>query len=146
MSAISNATEDAILKLVFNATTWANYAVDATASPETNIVVTLNTADPGDTGTGSTNEIAYTDYARVNVARTTGGWTVSGTSPTKASPVATISFPAGSGGSGTATHFCTTKSGGGASANLWYGTVSPNIVCGNGVTPQLTTSTQIELA
>jgi hypothetical protein len=147
MSAISNATEDAILKLVFNATTWANYAVDATASPEANIVVTLATADPGDTGTGSTNEISYTNYARVNVARTSGGWTVSGTTPTKAAPVATISFPAGGvGSSPTATHFATTKSGGGASANLWYGTVSPNIVCGNGITPQLTTSTAIELA
>lgn len=146
MSAIADATEDAILKLIFNATAWANYADNASSSPQTNIVVTLHTADPGDTGTGSTNEIAYTSYARVNVARTTGGWTVSGTSPTKVNPVAAITFPAGTGGSGTATHFATTKSGGGATANLWYGAVSPNIVTGNGVTPSLTTATQIELA
>ena len=146
MSAISDTTESAILALVFNATTWANYAINASASPETNIVVTLNTADPGDAGTGSTSEVTYTLYARVNVARTSGGWTVSGTAPTKVNPVSTIAFPAGSGGSGTATHFTTTKSGGGASANLWYGTVTPNIVTGNGVTPQLTTATQIELA
>ena len=146
MSAISDTTESAILALVFNATTWANYAINASASPETNIVVTLNTADPGDAGTGSTSEVTYTSYSRVNVLRTSGGWTVSGTAPTKVNPVAVIAFPAGSGGSGTVTHFTTTKSGGGASANLWYGTVTPNIVTGNGVTPQLTTATQIELA
>lgn len=146
MSAIADVTESAILALVFNATTWANYAINASASPETNIVVALHTADPGDTGTGSTSEVTYTSYARVNVARTSGGWTVSGTSPTQAVPVATIAFPAGTGGSGTATHFSTGKSGGGASALLWYGAISPTIVTGNGVTPQLTTATSIQLA
>lgn len=30
---ISDTTENAILNLVFSATTWANYAVNATASP-----------------------------------------------------------------------------------------------------------------
>lgn len=146
MSAISDTTEAAILALVFNATTWANYAINASASPETNIAVGLHTADPGDTGTMSTNEIAYTSYSRASVARTSGGWTVSGTSPTQAVPVSAISFTAGTGGSGTATHFTTGKTGGGAAAVLWYGTVTPNIVTGSGVTPQLTTSTSIQLA
>lgn len=142
---ISDTTESAILALIFNATTWANYAINASSSPETNIIVALHTADPGDAGTQSTSEVAYTSYARVNVARTSGGWTVSGTNPTQAAPVATIGFPAGTGGSGTATFFSTGKSGGGASAILFSGTVTPNVVLGNGVTPQLTTATTCQL-
>jgi hypothetical protein len=143
---ISDVTSQAILNLVYSATTWANYAINASASPETNIVVQLHTADPGDAGTGSTSEAAYTSYARVNVARSTG-WSASTTTTGAAtvSPAATISFPAGTGGSGTVTHFSTGKSGGGASALLWSGTVTPNIVTGNGVTPQLTTATTIGL-
>lgn len=139
---ISNATESAILKLIYNATAWANYADNAASSPETNIVNALHTADPGEAGAQNTSEAAYTSYARVNVARTTGGWTETSGS---VSPVAAISFPAGTGGSGTVTHWSTGKSGGGASAILWSGTVTPNIVTGNGVTPQLTTATTITL-
>lgn len=139
---ISNTTENAILDLIYSATAWANYADNAAASPQTNIHVGLHTADPGDTGTMSTSESAYTDYARVNVARSTGWSAASGGS---VSPAATITFPAGSGGSGTVTHFSTGKTGGGATAILFSGTVTPNIVTGNGVTPQLTTSTTITL-
>ena len=139
---ISDATETAVLALIFNATTWANYAINASSSPETNIIVAMHTADPADAGTQSTSEITYTSYARVNVARTSGGWTVTGGS---VSPVATISFPAGTGGSGTGTYFSTGKSGGGATAILWSGTITPNIVTGNGITPQLSTSSTITL-
>lgn len=138
----SNAAETAIMSLIFNATAWANYADNAATSPETNIVVALHTADPGEGGTMSTTEAAYTSYARVNVARTSGGWTVTGGS---ASPVAAINFPAGTGGSGTVTHCASGKSGGGASAILMSGTVTPNIVTGNGVTPSLTTSTSFSI-
>lgn len=143
---IANNTESNILKLIFNATAWANYADNAATTPQTNVGVALHTADPGDTGTASTSEIAYTSYTRVNVARTTGGWTESSGS---VSPVANIDFPAGTGGSGTATHFSTSKSNAspptGAQDILWSGTVTPNIVTGNGVTPRLTTASTITL-
>ena len=139
---ISNTTETAVLKLIFQAVAWGNYADNAATTPETNIVVALQTADPTDTGTMSSNEVTYTSYARVNVARTTGGWTETTGS---VSPVATIGFPAGTGGSGTAAFFSTGKSGGGASAILWSGTVTPNIVTGTGVTPQLSTATAMTL-
>lgn len=140
---ISNTTENAILDLIFSATTWANYAINATASPETNIVVALHTADPADAGTQSTSEAAYTSYARVNVARSTG-WTAA--SSGSVSPAASVDFPA-SGASGTTiTHFSTGKSGGGASAILFSGTVTPNIAIGAaGITPRLTTATAITL-
>jgi hypothetical protein len=140
---ISDTTENAILNLVFSATTWANYAQNAASSPETNIVVALHTADPGDAGAQNTTESAYTNYARVNVLRSTGWSTASAGS---VSPVANIDFPA-SGASGTTiTHFSTGKSGGGASAILWSGTVTPNIAVGAaGVTPRLTTASTITL-
>lgn len=142
---ISDTTENAILALIFNATAWANYADNAATSPQTQIAVALHTADPGDTGTQSTSEATYTSYARTNVNRNSGGWTVSGTSPTTVSPVANISFAAATGGTNTITHFSTGKTGGGASAILWSGTVTPNISVTSGVTPQLSSSSTITL-
>jgi hypothetical protein len=140
---ISDTTENAILNLIFRAVAWANYADNAASTPETQIPHALHTADPGDTGTMSTSEITYTSYARTNVARTTGGF--SAASGGSVSPAANIDFPAGTGGSGTATHFSTGKSGGGAAAILWSGTVTPNISTGNGITPRLTTATTLTL-
>lgn len=140
---ISDTTENAILNLIFSATTWANYAINATTSPETNIVVALHTADPVDAGTMSTSEAAYSSYARTNVARSTG-WTTS--SAGSVSPAANIDFPASGASGTTVTHFSTGKSGGGASAILWSGTVTPNIAIGAaGVTPRLTTGSTITL-
>lgn len=139
---IANVTETAILKLIYQAVAWANYADNAASSPETDIAVSLHTADPTDSGDMSSSEIAYTSYARASVARTTGGWAETSGS---VSPVSNIDFAAGTGGSGTATHFSTGKTGGGAAAVLWSGTISPNIVCGSGVTPRLTTASTITL-
>ena len=140
---ISNVTENNWLKLLFNATAIANIADNAATTPETNIHVALATGDPGDAGTMSTSETTYTSYARVNVARTTGGWTAASAGST--SPVANIDFPAGTGGSGTVTHFSVGKTGGGAADVYFSGTVTPNIVTGNGVTPRLTTASTITL-
>ena len=140
---MSNVTENNWLKLLFNATAIANIADNAATSPETNIANALATADPGDAGTMSTSEATYTSYGRVNVARTTGGWTASTAGST--SPVAIIGFPAGTGGSGTVTHWSIGKTGGGAADVYFSGTVTPNIVTGNGVTPELDTSSVITL-
>ena len=128
------------LKLIFNATPIANIADNAVTSPLTNLFVALHTADPGAGGTQATSEIAYTSYARATVARTSGGWTVTGAS---VSPAATISFPAGTGGSGTATFFSVGVAVSGASKILYSGAISPTIVTGNGVTPQLTTASTV---
>lgn len=144
---IGDTTENAILNLTFRAQAWALYADNAASTPQTNVGLSLHTADPADAGTAATNEVAYTAYTRVNVARTTGGWTAP--SGGSISPAANIDFPAGTGGSGTATHFATAASNAtpptGAQVILWSGTVTPNIVCGNGVTPRLTTATTVTL-
>ena len=137
---IGDTFENDLMKLIFNATAIANIADNAATSPITNLSTALHTADPGETGTQTTSETAYTSYARVSVARTTGGWTVTNNS---VSPVANIVFPVGTGGSGTATHFSVGPTGGGATKILFSGTVTPNIVCGNTITPSLTTASTI---
>jgi hypothetical protein len=135
-----NVFENDFLKLIFNATPIADIADNDATSPLTNLYVALHTADPGDAGDQTTSEIAYTSYARVAVARTSGGWTVTNNS---VSPVANINFPAGTGGAGTATHFSVGTTISGAGKILYKGTITPNIVCGNGVTPQITTASTI---
>lgn len=130
-----------LLKLIFNATAIANIADNAASSPLTNLYVALHTANPGAGGDQTTSEATYTGYARVAVARTTGGWTASSAQST--SPVAAITFPAGTAGSGTVTYFSIGTASSGAGKILYSGTVTPNIVTGNGITPQLTTASTV---
>lgn len=137
-----NTTENAIMLLIFNATAWANYADNAASSPQTNIHVATHTADPGEAGTMSTSESAYTSYARVNVARSGSGWTVTNNS---VSPASTISMPACTGGTETITYGSTGKTGGGAAAILLSGAITPNISVSSGVTPQITTASTLTI-
>jgi len=134
-----NTFENDLLKLIFNATAIADLAQDDGSSPATTLTVALHTGDPGEAGDQTTSEISYTGYARIAVARTTGGWTVTGAS---VSPVADITFgqmTAGAGG--TVTH--ASVGSGVANKLLYSGTVTPNIVVANGVTPKITTGSTI---
>jgi hypothetical protein len=152
---IGDTTELAILELVYRATAWTDYAINHTTTPQTNIGISLHTSDPGDSGTASSNEMglsAYATYTRVNKTRdnnATTGWQAAASG--SISPQTTIAFPAGVGGTGTstATHFATAKSNAtpptGAQVILWSGTITPNIPCGNGVTPQLLNTSTITL-
>jgi len=134
-----NTFEDDLLKLIFNATAIADLAENDATSPATTLTVALHTADPGEAGTQATNETAYTGYARVTVARTTGGWTVSGGS---VSPVANIDFGECTALPGAAiTHFSVGT--GVASKLLYSGTVTPNITMAVGVIPRLKTTSTI---
>jgi hypothetical protein len=143
MSQISDHAENAILNLILRATAWTGVADNAASSPLTNLHFALATADPGDAGTMSTSEITYTSYARVNVARSTGFGAASGGVSTLA---ANTDFPAGTGGSGTATHLNIGRTGGGTVDAFFRGAITPNIVTGNGVTPRITSATTITLA
>jgi len=128
------------MKLIFNATAIANIADNAASSPLTNLYASLHTADPGESGTQATNETSYGSYARVAVARTSGGWTVTNNS---VSPAATISFPACTSGTATITHFGIGVASSSTTKLLYSGTVTPNISVATGVTPQLTTASTI---
>jgi len=135
-----NTFENDLLLLIFNATAIANIADNAASSPLTNLYVSLHTANPDETGNQTTSESAYTSYARAAVARSGSGWTVSANS---VSPAADISFTAGTGGSGTVTHFAVGTASSSTGKILYKGTVTPNIVTGNGITPKLTTASTI---
>lgn len=135
-----NTFENDWLKLIFNGTAIGNIADNAATSPLTNLYVSLHTADPGEAGDQTTSEATYTSYARVAVARSGSGWTVTNNS---VSPAATISFPACTGGSNTITHFVVGTASSSTGKILYSGTVTPNISVSSGVTPQLTTASTI---
>lgn len=148
MAGKSNSYQSDLLKLIFNATApsgaLANCAINATSSPLTNLYVALHTADPTNSGNEGSSEISYTGYSRVAVARTTGGWTVSGSSPTQVVPAANIVFGAMTAGTGgTVTNWSVGVASSGATAILYSGTVTPNITVSNGVTPELTTASTV---
>jgi hypothetical protein len=136
----SDYLENAILELLFNATAISLIADNTATTPLTNLFVALHTGDPADAGTATTSEAAYTSYARESVARTGGGWTVTGNS---VSPAANIDFTAATGGTETITHFSIVDTASGAGNILYHGTVTPNIAVATGVTPRLTTATAI---
>jgi len=139
----SNDWENDLLLLVFQNTNAANIG-DATglrgSSTAGNLFISLHTSDPGEAGNQSTNEIAYTSYARVQLARTSGNFTVTANAVAFA---ANVDFPAGTGGSGTATHFGIGVATSGSTKLLYKGALSPSIVCGNGVTPRINAGTVV---
>lgn len=135
----STVASNNLLKLIFNATAWANIADNTASSPATNLTIALHTADPGAGGTQSTSEATYGSYARVNVARTTGGWTASSAAST--SPVGAITFAAASSGTNTISFWSIGT--GTSNAMLYSGTVTPNISVTTGVTPSLTTASTV---
>jgi Tfp pilus assembly protein PilV len=112
------------LRLVYNATAITNIADNAASAPLTLIYVALHSADVADTATQNSNEISYTGYARVGVARTTGGWTVTTDS---VSPVAAINFGACTAGSATATHWSTGVGASGATKVLHSGPIGSRL-------------------
>lgn len=142
----TNTFENALLLLVFNNTDIALIGDAAglqNSATAGSLYVSLHTADPTDTAATeqTTSEIAYTGYARVAVARSGAGWTVTGNS---VSPAAAITFGAMTAGAGgTATHFGVGTDASGTGKLLYKGTITPNIVVSNGVTPELTTATAI---
>lgn len=127
------------LELIFNAVPIPGLADDAAMDTVTDLEVALHTSSPGAGGDQSTNEISYTGYARVVVARDNTGWTVT---DNVVSPAADIVFGTMTGGAGgTVTHMSVGT--GETNRMLLFGTVTPNIVVANGVTPRLTTDTTI---
>ena len=139
----SKSWENALALLVFNNTNAANIG-DATglrgSSSAGSLYLSLHTSDPGEAGDQTTNEIAYTSYARVAVARSGSGFTVTGGAIALA---ANADFPAGTGGTGTATHFGIGTASSGAGVLLYKGAISPTIVCGDGVTPRINAGTVV---
>ena len=129
-----------LLALIFNGTTIAGLAQNAVSTPLTTFYVALHTGQPDLTaGNQTVNEAAYTGYARQAVARTSGGWVITGA---VVNPTANVTFPTATGGSETETFFSIGTAATGAGLLLYAGLINPPIVVNTNVTPQLTTLTQ----
>jgi hypothetical protein len=124
-----NTTEADFIAFVFNATAMPSYG--------SNLSVSLHTADPGEGGTLATNEADYTGYARVSVARDSGGWTCSSN---QASNTAEITFPECTGGTNTITHVAVGTAGG---QILYSGALTANISVSNLITPRFPVGTLV---
>lgn len=126
----SNTTETDVLNLVFKATAlpWDG---------NTDLYIALHTADPGEGGSQTTNEVgtgAYVNYDRVTVARSGAGWTVSGNT---ASNAGLIQFPqAGALSSATITHVSIGTAASGAGQILYSGALNAPLAVANLIQPQ----------
>lgn len=133
----SNTFENDLLLLIFNNTNVADIG-DATglrgSTTVGSLYLALHTADPGEAGVQTTNEISYTGYARQALARTSGNFAVSAN---VMSLNVNVDFPESTGGTGgTVTHFSVGTAVSGGGKVLYKGTVTPNIVVQTGVTPR----------
>lgn len=128
-----NTYENDLLLLIFNATAIANIADNAASSPLTNLYVSLHTGDPGEAGNQTTSECAYTSYARVAVARSGSGWTVSGNTATNA---ALVQFPQCTGGSESITHFAIGTAASSTGKVLYKGALGSSLAVSSGIQPQ----------
>lgn len=126
----SNTAETDLLNLIFNKS-LPSYLGTLSATGLTDFYLALHTADPGEAGSFAA-EATYTGYARVNVVRTAGGWTVSGAT---AQNTALVQFPQCTGGTNTITHVsvCTAVS---AGTLLISGALNSSLAVSNLITPQ----------
>ncbi len=133
---MTNAAEAALLDLIFLNTDWANIG-DAgglqNSATAGSFYISLHTADPDETGDQTTNEIAYTSYARVAVARSAGGWT---RSVSTVSNTALVQFPQCTGSNGTATHFGIGTDLSGAGNLILKGALTSSLAISTGIQPQ----------
>jgi hypothetical protein len=130
---LSDSAETSLCKLLFEDTTWAGVATPVAGS----VWIALFTSVPGD-ATAFGGESSYTNYARVEVARGSAGWSTAGTSPTTVSNDDEIAFPAaGVGGSETVSHagICLTEDGVLAADLLAWSALDSSLSVSTGVIP-----------
>lgn len=118
------------LKLILQAVAIANLADNAASSPDTNLYVSLHTADPT-SGNQSTSEATYTNYARVPIVRTSSGWAVSSA---VGSNVGATTFPQCGVTGNTITFFGVGRLATTAGKLLWSGATN-SLAVSNGITP-----------
>ncbi len=131
-----NTFENELLLLIFNNDAIALIGDASGLQPSASdgsLYIALHTGDPGESGTATTSEAAYTSYARVAVARSGAGWTVSGNAVSNA---ALVQFPQCTGGSETLTHFSVTTASSGGTKLLYKGALSASLAVSSGIQPQ----------
>lgn len=144
----SNTWESDLLKLVFNNTT-ASLIGDATglvgSSTAGVLYVSLHTADPTEGGNQQSSEATYTSYARVSVARSVGGWTVTlvDSGPSTVANVSAVNFPQCTGGSNTITHVGIGTASSGTGKLLYSGALTSSLAVSNNITPSFQAGTLV---
>jgi hypothetical protein len=121
----SNTTENDVLKMALQGT-------DPSWRAGANLYVALYTSDPDEAGTATTNETAYTNYARVAVVKATG-WTDGGSSFTNSG---LIQFPQCGVTGATITHVAIVTTSAGAGQILYSGALNSSLAVANLIQPQ----------
>ena len=128
--------ENGLLLLIFNNTTVAGIGSDGlrgSTTPGSLYIALFKTIPPSDSVQGT--ELAYTGYARVAVARSAGGWTVSGDNASNAAAV-TFGMCTG-GGPETAIAFAVCKAGTiGVDDAIYWGDLTSPLVIDTNITPE----------
>lgn len=131
----SDSWENSLLLHLFQNANVANIG-DATgirgSSAAGSLYISLHTADPGEAGSQNTSETSYTGYARVAVARTSGGWTVASDTVSNA---ALVTFGQCTVGTPTITHFGIGTDSSGAGTLLYSGALTASLAVSPGITP-----------
>lgn len=130
----STSASNSILALIFNATAWADIAENDSSSPAANLYLSLHTADPGVGGAQTTNETAYTNYARIPVVRTTSGWDAPSGGATANAALAQFAQCGVTGA--TLTHVAIGTASSGTGLVLYAGALSSSLAVANGIQPQ----------
>jgi hypothetical protein len=133
----SNFFENAFLDHVFRNANIANVG-DSTglrgSSVAGSLYISLHTANPGEDGTQVTSEATFTGYARVAVARTAGGWSLT---DNVASNAAAITFAECTAGSNLITHVGIGLSPSGAGELIFYSALTASRTVSAGATFQI---------
>jgi hypothetical protein len=132
---MSNTSETALLNLLFRNQAWANIGDAGGLQPSAaagSFFVALHSADPGETGSQTTNEIAYTGYSRIGAPRSGAFWDVSGAVVSNAAPV---QFGECTAGSATVTHFSVGTAASGAGSIVYRGALGASRSISAGITP-----------
>ena len=135
---LGNSCANSLLSLIFLNTSWTNVGNAGGLLQSTvagSFYSTLSTGTLTAASSQSTTEAAYTGYARVAVARSSAGWTVSGSSPTQVANAAAVTFPQCTGGSETETYHCVGRDSSGAGLMLWWGPLTSSLAVSNNITP-----------
>lgn len=136
--AMGNTAESDLLKLLFQNTAWANIGNAGGLLPSTvagNYYAGLSTGTLTGASTQSTTEAAYTGYSRVPIARSAGGWTVTGSAPTVAENAAAVTFGLCTLGSETENYATIGRDSAGAGEVITWGPLTSPLAVSPGITP-----------
>jgi len=133
---MTNAAEADLLDLIFLNVDFAHIGNAGGLRGSTSagsFYISLHTADPGESGNQNTNEASYTGYARVAVARSGSGFTLT---TSTISNTALVQFAQCTGGSNTLTHFGIGTDLVGSGNLIFKGALTSSLSVSNGIQPQ----------